>query len=600
MSEVAGRLPTQHVSPAEALAALRSPAGAVAVGLVLIAAIGLSKAIAVWAGGAFFDTDDAMRLVQVRDWLAGQGWRDPAQHRMGVDGGVAMHWSRLTDLPLAGLIAALTPLAGAETAERATRLIYPALLAIGFLVALGALARRLTEGRGALAATVIATLAPATVAQFESGRIDHHGAQIALLIVMAGAVATALDPARARAAALAGLAAAASLAISVENLPFIGAAALVFGLALLGDAAQGRAAAWFGAALALAAPAFYAVFAVDPAGRACDAFSLFHLAAAVIGGAGLAAAGFVASRGASMVTRTTIGLAAGGVLAGLVVTQFPACLGSPLAAVPADVRALWLDNVSEARPLGLLLARRIDLALPLAAPTALGLLAALGLGLRAGGLARLRWLALAAFLAAGLAAMVWQVRAASSALPLAAVAGAGVAAALADRLARIERPLARLAPALVAAPFASLFWMAATPDLTRPDAKPHGSAAACFSPAGLADLASLQPTRVLSSIDAGSYILARTPHHVLAGAYHRNVAGNRVALQAFAAPPGEARDIMARAGVGIVAICPDLVDVAIYAEAAPTGLAARLLAGQNPDWLEPIPARGPLRLYRMR
>ena len=46
-------------------------------------------------------TDDAMRLVQVRDLLAGQGWFDLTQYRLNPPDGVAMHWSRLIDLPIA-------------------------------------------------------------------------------------------------------------------------------------------------------------------------------------------------------------------------------------------------------------------------------------------------------------------------------------------------------------------------------------------------------------------------------------------------------------------------------------------------------------------
>ena len=50
------------------------------------------------------DTDDAMRLVQVRDLLAGQGWFDMVQHRLMPPEGASMHWSRLVDAPLAALI----------------------------------------------------------------------------------------------------------------------------------------------------------------------------------------------------------------------------------------------------------------------------------------------------------------------------------------------------------------------------------------------------------------------------------------------------------------------------------------------------------------
>jgi hypothetical protein len=63
--------------------------------------------------GAFdaMSTDDAMRLVEVRDLIAGQGWFDLVEHRLDPPG-IAMHWSRLIDAPLAGLILVLRPLAG--------------------------------------------------------------------------------------------------------------------------------------------------------------------------------------------------------------------------------------------------------------------------------------------------------------------------------------------------------------------------------------------------------------------------------------------------------------------------------------------------------
>ncbi|HWP16391.1 MAG TPA: hypothetical protein VNM46_12265, partial [Xanthobacteraceae bacterium] len=45
-----------------------------------------------WANTAraLGDTDDAMRLAQLRDWLSGQGWYDLSQTR--VAGGYESHW----------------------------------------------------------------------------------------------------------------------------------------------------------------------------------------------------------------------------------------------------------------------------------------------------------------------------------------------------------------------------------------------------------------------------------------------------------------------------------------------------------------------------
>src|SRR3546814_17214839 len=64
------------------------------------------------------DTDDAMRMAQVRDLLAGQGWWDLTQYRVNTEaGGVLMHWSRIVDAPPAGGIQLLRPIFGQPHAE---------------------------------------------------------------------------------------------------------------------------------------------------------------------------------------------------------------------------------------------------------------------------------------------------------------------------------------------------------------------------------------------------------------------------------------------------------------------------------------------------
>src|SRR5688500_18172823 len=49
------------------------------------------------------DTDDAMRLVQMRAFLAGQGWFDLHLSRVQPPIGLDSHWSRLIDAGLAGI-----------------------------------------------------------------------------------------------------------------------------------------------------------------------------------------------------------------------------------------------------------------------------------------------------------------------------------------------------------------------------------------------------------------------------------------------------------------------------------------------------------------
>jgi len=68
---------------------------------VLLPVLWLTAAVAIGLpairGGVFdaMSTDDAMRLVQVRDWIGGQGWFDLFQYRLDPPG-TSMHlrWSR--------------------------------------------------------------------------------------------------------------------------------------------------------------------------------------------------------------------------------------------------------------------------------------------------------------------------------------------------------------------------------------------------------------------------------------------------------------------------------------------------------------------------
>ena len=73
------------------------------------------------------DTDDNIRYVQVKDWLAGQGWYDLRQYRLDPPGGANIHWSRLVDIPLALVIGALTPLVGQSAAEGVALIAVPLL-----------------------------------------------------------------------------------------------------------------------------------------------------------------------------------------------------------------------------------------------------------------------------------------------------------------------------------------------------------------------------------------------------------------------------------------------------------------------------------------
>src|SRR3954468_23522446 len=92
---------------------------------------------------ALGDTDDNMRIMQVRALIAGQGWYDLRQYRLNPPYGADIHWSRLVDLPIAGIKLALMPLLGGAAAERYAVTIAPLLPMAAAMMAAAVTARRL-------------------------------------------------------------------------------------------------------------------------------------------------------------------------------------------------------------------------------------------------------------------------------------------------------------------------------------------------------------------------------------------------------------------------------------------------------------------------
>ncbi len=170
-------------------------------------------------------TDDAMCLVEVRDFLGGQNWFDLSQHRLDPPG-ASMHWSRVIDLPLAAIISMLRPVTGQQVAELITLVAWPALLLGAALRLSASIASRLIGGSGnssvESAAVLLAALSLPALIHFRAGAIDHHNAQIVLLMALVTTLlrleTSVVD------VCLAGCAAALSLATGLEMLPAIAAA----------------------------------------------------------------------------------------------------------------------------------------------------------------------------------------------------------------------------------------------------------------------------------------------------------------------------------------------------------------------------------------
>ena len=588
---------------------LRLPV-AVLLGCCLVLALTSAKALMVWRIGIFLDPDDAMRAVEVRDFLAGQGWFDMIQHRMAPGHGVPMHWSRLADLPLAAGIELLRPMLGFDTAERVVRLIQPIACLVAFMTALARLGGRLLGRWGVLAVSLLAACCLETVGVFIPGHIHHHALQVMLLMVLGTlTVGGVSDPkGRAARAGWAGGVSALTMAINLQNLPFVLVTVAAFGLGwVIRGAAFDRALRSFALASMAGTGAVF-LLQVPPdhyLAPTRDAFGAPHLLAFWIAGAGLLTLAVSSRLLGTPIRRGLAAVLLGAVLLAALQSAYPGCLGDPYAGVDPLLRTRWLDDVGEAMPLGRLLVRDPLGTIPIVAALTLGLAFILAAAWRSQGERRVAWLVVAGFAIVGTAGTVWEVRVAASVEPFAALGAAWALCRWFDP-ARPRKPLAALLCVLSGLGLTQAGWAAALPRLTQAfDARPGSiaagprvDAAACLAPADYEQLAMLPPGLVLSTIDPGSQILATTPHAVLAAPYHRNAYGNRLSLLAFDAEPDAAKAMVLAAGVAYVVICLTSPEVIDDARRAPDGLAARLAAGDVPAWLRPVASgAGPIRTF---
>ncbi len=337
---------------------------------------------------ALGDTDDATRLVAMRELLAGRGWWDQLQGRFQPPQGAWMHWSRLIDGGLALMTRGFRLFASPAQAELMTRTFWPLLWLAPAITAALLTARRLAgqgarglqlRGLAVLAAGVGVAVGFGPLAiQFHPGRVDHHDVQIALsLVVLAGAMASGV-----RGAAVAGAATGLGLAVGLEALLFEAVLAASLGLRVLLDGRQAARAAAFG--LALAGVTALAFLIQTPPARwgapACDALGSNLLAGAVLAGLGLGAAAWSTRRRSWPWRLGALSIAGGAALAVYLAID-PNCTRGVFADVDPAIRPFWLDHVNEVKTWpALWKTDRADaVAVAVAALMALGAWASLGL-----------------------------------------------------------------------------------------------------------------------------------------------------------------------------------------------------------------------------
>jgi hypothetical protein len=579
-------------------------------------ALGLAIAVCVIVAMAFTegnisrslgDTDDAMRLVMVRDLLHGRGWYDQLVTRLQPPVGVYMHWSRLLDGALAACLWLAGRAAPPATAEWAVRFAWPLLWVAPVTIGGLSIARSLGGKRAVMACGFLMLTCTVLFVQFRPGRIDHHNIQI-LMAVTAVACAMARTQ-RVRFAALAGAASGLGLAIGIEALAFHAMAGASFAISAAVDRDEAKAARAYGLALVAATLGFYGL--QTPPDRLpltfCDELGANLVGAILVAGLGVAA---FATWGARFGLKARLALlaAVGAASAAVYIVANPGCLHGPFAAVDPRLRPIWFDHINELEPWPRLWVQHRDSALMTIVMGVMGSAAALVLLVTR----RRRWdratlLAVAlVWVATVAAAHAWRMEDYEFWFGVPTLAAAiGWLAEVGWRGAMVPTAAASLllSPVgLAVAADSGLKLIAPKPaSHAKAAAKPATAAKSeisdqCFEVRAYGPLALLPPGVVLGEIDLGPFILAHTHDSVLAAPYHRMSWGILHAYQALGGPTAQAQARLKALNVAYVADC-QLNPLRVN----PNGFEGDLRRGHIPPWIERV--TGPkeiIQIYRVK
>ena len=575
-----------------------------------------------WArirGFGLGDTDDNMRMMQVRALLDGQGWYDLSQHRMA---GSNIHWSRLVDLPIAGLKLVFTPLFGGKTAETIAVTVAPLLPMLVAMQAIALTTRRLVSPYAYLLAITFLACSGSVVGMWQPLRIDHHGWQLAFL---AWNVAALTDPKPLRAGILLGAATALSLIIGLEMLLYLAAAGAIVVLMWVRDGDPRRLFA-YGVTLAGGCAFGYLVFASEANRLAmCDALSPVWLSAMVVAGA----IAMLLARASPRTWQLRLGAAAAGgvAIAGAFALTWPHCLGR-LEQAPPELDRLWLSKVREAMPIW---RHGWDVAIQTVTLPFAGIIGGIAMlhvtnrearqeegreegyeGPAAPSPAReqfIRWAAITLLCLIGTGLLAWQTRAGPASQLLAAVGAAAFAWIILSWIMGFRTFLARIGSlAVIALAVIGLAQGWATNWLNGPPAPLNSYRQQVNTANGLCPtLWAMGPIEaqprgmVMTFVDLGPRLITVTHHDAITGPYHRNAEQIIDVMQAFRGTPDHARSIADKYHADYLLICPMMSESTIYRAEAPGGFYDLLVTGHVPAWLSPVqlPSNSPFKMWRI-
>jgi len=538
------------------------------------------------------DGDDQMRLIEVRDWLAGQSWWDTRQYRVLPPEGISIHWSRYIDVGIGAILLGARAVLPVAQAELATVILWPSILASLMVLVLANGSSRLFGPAAALGALAVFFGWSKLGGEFVPARIDHHNVQI---LCATAIFYLSILPGRPRMlGALAGAVAALSLAIGLEMLPYL---ATIWGLMALrhafGEPQSGDRLIGFGAAITLVAPLLMAGQTPMAAWGTpwCDVLATPVMALGLVGVAATLTPVLAERALPGPLPRIVVLLAITALGIWLAYPLLGQCLAGPYSAVSPEVRSIIENDITEAQSVWSLLVK--NPVLPgriLLPPMVISGLAAIAVWQLRGRITPLQRTALVqAFVVAGvgLGFALLQIRATNLMTPAIPLLGGFLVHAFTF----IPRESWRRLPAAVVLVLAlptvverGTSWLAlqatahGSTEVARVPAEPVER---CRNDAAMAEIASLPQSVLFTTLNLGPVILTYTQQSVTSAAYHRNPDAIWNGVGAF-----ESRETLQKA---LAAANADyLVLCARDTRQRGYPLIKSLLAGPLPSWLTDV------------
>ena len=550
---------------------------------------------------ALGDTDDNMRLMQVRGLLNGQGWYDLTQYRLNPPTGFNIHWSRLVDLPIAGLILFFRLFTTNEWAERLAVGIAPLLPLSVVIGSIAFTVRRLVAPLAyPLAIILIAFGCTVSMLMFMPERIDHHGWQLAFLCLTVAGLA---DDHRFRAGAIIGLSSAASLTIGLEMLPYCAMAGAIVALRWIWDRDQvvqlKTYALTLGGATALGFAGFtsYANMAMR-----CDALTPVYLTVMVVAGALLFCLGLWNPQ--NRFVRLGAAVVAGAAIAIGFALVFPQCLGRPEQVSP-ELARLWLNNVREAKPI---YEHPLRTSIPIAVMPVIGLIGAIvAVWLDWRRHRSVKWVPVALFTSFACAMLLWQVRAGPAAQLLAIPGATALAWVLLPWFLRQNSMAVRVVGTFFAfLAISGLFtgvilrWFPIDPPSKRVQTINRANAR-CASLPRLRQLNRIPAQIAFTHVDLGPRLITTTHFDAIAGPYHRNGPAILDVHHAFMGTPQQFLSIAHRHHATLLITCPNMSETTVYRARSPGGFYDQLAHGKTFAFLKPVelPKGSPFKVWQI-